>query len=110
MALFALLWPLVGDAYEWHNGLPVDVLARNPAALGAFDCAAGEGWVSVTAPMNVVVHELAHAYDCLDNGLLDGSPGHPLPAWSRDWVYFDMPPYWAAEHYAHEVVRTGRLR
>ncbi len=56
----------------------------------------------------IVLHELAHAYDCADNGEIDGSPaGRPAerPAWSSDYCW-NSP----AEWYACSLTETGRLR
>lgn len=106
--VFLLLWSLVGGQYQWHN---IDRYGDG-LRLGAFSCESGEGWISPDAPLSIVVHELAHAYDCSDDGELNGSPGHApqfhvSPALLASWG----PGYnWRAEWYAQEVVRTGRLR
>ena len=55
----------------------------------------------------VVLHELAHAYDCQDNGVMDGSPiSRPdqRPAWASEYC-------WAAdaEWYACAVVQYRTL-
>jgi hypothetical protein len=57
-------------------------------------------------PESVRLEEYAHAFDCRDNGVVDGSPGHPMPAVCTAFYICDNP----AEWYASEVVRTGRLR
>jgi len=57
----------------------------------------------VTLP--VLAHELAHAYDCLDNGVMDGSPAtRPSirPQWASDYCW-DRD----AEWYACNVGRFG---
>ncbi|MDA0301853.1 MAG: hypothetical protein O2822_04945 [Chloroflexi bacterium] len=88
------------------------------------------------AALNTLVHELAHAYDGMDDGRLNGSPGHPRPptfeeareltgvrgAWEApDWYCWgaETDPLGRplnlsdelrhAEWYACEVARTGEL-
>ncbi|MEK9809855.1 MAG: hypothetical protein VW362_05375 [Candidatus Nanopelagicales bacterium] len=109
--LFMMLWALVGTQFTWHNGLPGQ-LAGHAEVQGAFLCGSGEGWVRESAPLEWVNHELAHALDCLDDGKMNGSPGHPPTYdWSEYCEYVGRDcGYWRAEHYAQEVVRTGRIR
>lgn len=62
---------------------------------------------------SVIVHELAHAYDGLDDGIINGSPGHFTNNIS---ILHTGTPYEKycfsskIEHYACEVVRTGLLK
>ena len=55
-----------------------------------------------------MLHELAHAYDCADNGAMDSSPTlRPAvrPAWASDYCWLSD-----AEWYACSVVRFGTVR
>ena len=68
-----------------------------------------------------VTHELLHVYDGMDDGLINGSPGHPRPE-KRPYsqimadgslaLLSDF--HWAegddAHWYVYEALRTGRLR
>ena len=78
------------------------------AASGCMD-GASKIWLSDEgASFEVLLHELAHAYDCADNGEIDGSPGGQAehrPAWASDYCW-DSP----AERYACAVTETGQLR
>lgn len=88
------------------------------------------------AALTTLVHELAHVYDAMDDGVFNGSPGHPRPdgfaealqrtggrrpwepspwyCWaagfdSRDTFLAPATDRARAEWYACEVARTGRL-
>lgn len=90
-----------------------------------------------TLALATLVHELAHVYDGMDDGRLNGSPGHPRPddfmrslTLTNGRQPWEPSPWycWAAnadtggsldapatdearaEWYACEVTRTGRLR
>jgi hypothetical protein len=58
-------------------------------------------------PMSVLVHELAHAYDCADDGEVNGSP---MPADAVLRSVFASCRSIAAERYACWVVESGRVR
>ncbi len=103
VTLFVTLWSLVGGEVTWHNGLPPAYAQERVLSFGGFNCSTKEGWVTTNAPLRVVVHELAHAYDCLDDGKLNGSPGLYPPVTLAPW---EDP----AEWYAYEVVRQGKIR
>ena len=64
----------------------VDIYGVERRELGAMSCVAGETpivWIAPSASFQTAVEEMLHLYDCLDNGLLDGSP---LPAGAvMDW-------------------------
>lgn len=88
-----------------------DLYGSPREAVAASGCVDGASriWLSDQgAGFDVVLHELAHAYDCADNGTIDGSPaGHAVerPTWATDYCW-DSP----AERYACAVTETGRLR
>jgi len=72
---------------------------------GAVDCIDGHAivWLSATASESTVAHELAHVYDCVDNGVLDGSPSvrpDTQPVWASDYCW-QHPVEW----HACEMVR-----
>ncbi len=78
------------------------------AALGCTPEGTPELWFSPTVSTGTLVHELAHAVDCLDNGVMDGSPAtrpSRRPAWSSDYCWDSD-----AEWYACWVVHSGRMR
>lgn len=109
--LFLLLWSLVGGQFTWHNELPPGLGEVAPHVYGGLSCKTREAWLAPSAGLEGAVHELAHAYDCVDDGLLNGSPGHaPDIDWGMVCDRLGHPcPYWNAEWYAYEVVRTHRL-
>jgi hypothetical protein len=88
-----------------------DLYGSPREAVAASGCAEGEStiWISDQgASFEVILHELAHAYDCADNGAIDGSPaGHTdqRPSWASDYCW-NSP----AERYACAVTETGQLR
>jgi len=132
MHLITTLWTLVisvvtvvtiNGSFETPDGRELS------AGLGC-----EEGLATYYRPIDVSesveIHELAHAFDCMDDGELNGSPGHPRPTLYRDaiqtlgiehgrinnvrycWWGGDgsgaMYPH--AEWYACMVEATGRLR
>ena len=87
-----------------------DLYGSERVAEAALGCAEGRPqlWLSPDYSAETLAHELAHAYDCLDNGAMDGSPaGRPAgrPAWAPDYCWQND-----AEWYACWSVREGRLR
>jgi hypothetical protein len=116
LLLLSLLAP-PDDAVELvdRRFVPVQVGAVYHQARGAIWCypdgtyrikvaTRRDGWEETLA------HELIHAYDCVHNGRIDGSPGHPRPRVrpagisDHHWAAGDDP-HW----YVHEVFRTGEL-
>ena len=90
--------------------LITDLYGQRRLAEAAFDCAE-EGrptlWLSKTAPEETHAHELAHAVDCLDDGMLNGSPSRrpsERPPWASDYCWDSD-----AEWYACAVVKHGRM-
>jgi len=54
-----------------------DIYGVGRHELGAMACVPGETpviWIAPNAPLTVAVEELAHLYDCLDDGVFNGSP------------------------------------
>ena len=88
-----------------------DLYGSPREAVAATGCESGASvvWLSKQgAGLEVVLHELAHAYDCADNGEIDGSPGarpSARPAGISDYCWLSE-----AEWYACSVTETGRLR
>ncbi len=87
-----------------------DLYGSPREAVAATGCNDGAStvWLSREgASLEVVLHELAHAYDCADNGAIDGSlSGRPdtRPVWTSDYCWDS-----AAEWYACSVTETGWL-
>lgn len=109
--LFITLWLLVYSVLvvtvQEGPVLFYDAYGIHRATSAGFACAEGIPflWVQPDVTLDVLVHELAHAYDCIDNGILDGSPiSRPAthPAWASDycWVLH-------SEYYACSVTRGG---
>ena len=116
-----LLWSLVGG----HVGLHAEpsqfvvvadergVEHRAVAAMECRDDGSGESdiWLAVDRPWVAVVmtltHELAHAYDCLDDGEVNASP---LPADAQLHSILYGCHSSLAEVYACWVVESGRIR
>ena len=79
---------------------------------GVVTCEEGEPavwWSNRRLTPEVIAHELAHIYDCIDDGELNGSTGHPR-VFRRGVVYASHCLSNSREWYACEVVRTGTLR
>jgi len=110
--LYLTLWALSGAGVLVHEvDGPVqfvDLYGEERDAPGAFSCVPGqppELWISAGADLEVLVHELAHAFDCLDDGALNGSPSHTpeaRPAWASDYCWRS-----AAEWHACSVVHNA---
>jgi hypothetical protein len=87
-----------------------DLYGSPREAVAATECRDGASvlWLSDDGlSLDVVIHELAHAHDCADNGEIDGSPGgrpDARPAWTSDYCWNS-----AAEWYACSVSRAGRI-
>ena len=65
--------------------------------------ASGEWTIKIASRRDssvTLVHELLHAYDCEDDGLLNGSPGYPSPEGHAD------PAHW----YVHHALAAGSAR
>ena len=107
------------------------------ATLGNLDQLDGTEQLAQATALTTLVHELAHAYDGMDDGALNGSRGHPRPddfmeasrltagrqpwepspwyCWaagadSKGTLYAPPTERARAEWYACEVARTGRLK
>ena len=113
VSLLLLAWTLTGVEVAVH---PVDGSVRftdlygsERTAMGALACERGrppELWLSRSADLATVAHELAHALDCLDDGALNGSPRpqpHARPAWASDYCW-SSPVEW----YACAAVRDAQ--
>ncbi|MGE3960121.1 MAG: hypothetical protein AB7F65_00395 [Dehalococcoidia bacterium] len=114
--LLSLLAPGRGDVtFLDRPAVPVRVGAVYHEARGATWCDPDGTYRVVVATRRdgweeTLAHELIHAYDCRDNGAVDGSPGHPRPAErppglsDREWSAGDD-----AHWYVAQVFRTGQL-
>lgn len=107
--LFIALWTAVAPNLTVHRlDGPVqftDLYGNAREAEAALGCPASgpELWLSPTVSLETLVHELAHARDCLDNGKMDASPTiRPAvrPAWASDYCWLSD-----AEWYACSVVQ-----
>jgi hypothetical protein len=112
VGLYLTLWALAGAGVVVHEVEGpvhfVDLYGEERHAPGALSCQPGrppELWISNDADLEVLAHELAHAYDCLDDGELNGSPA-PRPAQRPTWVSDYC---WSsdAEWYACDVVHVA---
>ena len=114
VSLYLVLWVLASPNVVTHEvDGPVrfiDLYGVEREAPGALACPSGGAaqlWLSDDAGLEVVVHELAHAFDCVDDGELNGSPG-PMrsarPEWVSDYCWSSE-----AELYACWVVHGGRV-
>jgi hypothetical protein len=112
-ALFLLFWSLVGGQVTIHqqDGAVrfTDLYGSAREAEGATSCLEGRPvmWISAQASIDTLVHELAHAYDCVDNGVMDASPTERparRPVWVSDYCWADD-----IEWYACSVVQYRRI-
>lgn len=114
VALYIALWSAVGPSVHVHElDAPVqfvDLYGNQREAPGATGCSPARGadlWFGPSADLEIVVHELAHAYDCLDDGVLNGSPiERPAerPAWVSDYCWTSD-----VEWYACWAVNSGQI-
>jgi hypothetical protein len=95
-SLFLSLWALVSaqvTVYPTRGPVPItDLYGSHRGAEAATGCTRGRPtiWLASTASVETLVHETAHAYDCIDDGLINGSPGlRPAarPAWASDYCW-----------------------
>ncbi len=95
LALLAMLGPYV--VIETHEG-PFGIYDSygDLRLVDAATFCAGPGYLPMIVmtdeglPLDVLAHELAHAYDCIDNGVMDGSPiERPAmrPAWTTEYCW-----------------------
>lgn len=111
MALFMALWAEVGGGishtYTNEDVRFHDLYGVERTAPAAFECGDRPRLlIAPTASIFVIYHELAHAKDCLDDGLLNGSPGSrpaERPAWVSDYCW-QSEAEWYACSLVHEVV------
>ena len=114
LALIAQLLSLVGGQIDVHTmeaRFPItDLYGARRQTDAALSCP-GQGrpelWIARTASDEVRAHELAHAVDCLDDRLLNGSPSRRpkvRPAWTSDYCWQSD-----AEWYACSVVHHQRI-
>lgn len=108
--LFLAIWTMVSSQLGvTHLDGPVhftDLYGNVRSADAALACAADgrpELYLSPDVTLDTVIHELAHAYDCLDDGTLNGSP-MTRPA-ERPSLVSDYCWQSDAEWYACSVVR-----
>ncbi len=114
IGLLLTLWGLVGShttVYQLDRPVQfTDLYGSQREASAALGCTPGgraELWVGPGADLETIVHELAHAYDCIDNGVMDASPTlRPLarPQWVSDYCWLSD-----AEWYACSVIRYGTI-
>ncbi len=94
LTLLALIGPNIdfrdsGDGFYFVDGY--GNIRLEPTAVG---CTTG-GVAVIYSPssgltLDILVHELAHAWDCVDDGVMDGSPiDRPAerPAWASDYCW-----------------------
>ncbi|MPZ97796.1 MAG: hypothetical protein GEU80_00435 [Dehalococcoidia bacterium] len=110
--LLALAAQAGPDVTVYRLGGPVeftDLYGSVRTAEAAVGCPGGhpELWLSPSVSLETLVHELAHVYDCVDNGAMDGSPTlRPLarPVWASDYCWESE-----AEWYACSVAHYGSV-
>ncbi len=117
LALFVALWELVGlQTTVLSTSGPVhftDLYGSERHAAAALECRPGGKpvlYLSPSADIETIVHEFAHAYDCLDDGSMNASPmggSRPAerPAWTSDYCWNTD-----AEWYACSAVRARMVR
>ena len=107
------LWSIVAPDLTVHRlDGPVqftDLYGNAREAEAAMGCPASgpELWLSPTVSLETLVHELAHANDCIDNGVMDASPTQRpavRPAWASNYCWNSD-----AEWYACSVVKYGKV-
>lgn len=107
--LLIALWTAVAPNMTVHRlDGPVqfnDLYGNAREAEAALGCSSAGPhlYLSPTVSLETLVHELAHAHDCLDNGEMDASPTQRpavRPAWASDYCWFSD-----AEWYACSVVQ-----
>ena len=112
--LFLSLWSLVAGQLAIHQlSGPVtftDLYGSPREAEAALGCPDGKAelWLSPTVSWETLVHELAHAYDCIDDGEMNNSrSSRPAtrPAWASDYCWSSD-----AEWYACSVVYYGSIQ
>ena len=110
LALLSLL-PANSFAFRVMDGpfFYVDGYGNLRTELIATGCTSKGGAIvflpTAGASLDELVHELAHAYDCIDNGVMDGSPiERPAerPTWVSDYCWLLK-----AEWFACSVQRYG---
>jgi hypothetical protein len=109
-ALFALAGPQLTVQHVPGAVRFTDLYGTERHAPAALECRRGGEPVLYLSPgvhIETLAHELAHAYDCADDGKLNGSPIRGLrplerPAWASDYCWNTV-----AEWYACWVVRSG---
>ena len=111
--MLVALWSIVAPDLTVHRlDGPVqftDLYGNAREAEAALGCPASgpELWLSPTVSLETLVHELAHARDCLDNGVMDASPTiRPAvrPEWASNYCWESD-----AEWYACSVVHYGSI-
>ncbi len=112
LSLLLALWAIVGSHVAISEMThPVEftdlygVRREGPAAT-ACPHGAPVVWLSPSATLAELDHELAHAVDCLDDGTMNGSPGPARPAsrpaWASDFCW-DSPVEWYACLVVHDL-------
>lgn len=114
VALYLALWATVSPGTVVHElDGPVhfvDLYGNDRQTQGALGCdsiAGAELWLGPNIDLETLVHELAHANDCLDDGILNGSPmprPSARPAWISNYCWNSD-----IEWYACWVTHSGRL-
>ncbi len=94
ISLLITFWSLAGSSLVVHHvDGPVrftDLYGSEREAAGAVGCP-GDGkahlWVSRDIDLETLVHEMAHVWDCIDDGEMNASPiGGVRPAQRPGWV------------------------
>ena len=109
-SVFVSLWMLVaGHLTVHHLDGPVrftDLYGSPREAVAATGCVNGEAemWLAPDFDMSTFVHEMAHAYDCVDDGRLNNSPSlRPAerPEWVSDYCWTSDAEWYgcSVEHY-----------
>ena len=99
LSLLFALWSLAGSDVVVHQvDGPVrftDLYGSEREAAGAVGCPEGGPahlWLSLGVDTETLVHEMAHVWDCVDDGLMNASPIDGVrppvrPVWVSDYCW-----------------------
>jgi hypothetical protein len=117
-SVFLSLWMLVAGHLTVHQlAGPVrftDLYGSPREAEAATGCVRGQAemWLAPSFDMDTLVHETAHAYDCVDDGLMNNSPSlRPAvrPEWVSDYCWTSDAEWYACSVVYYRDVHPNRV-